>query len=448
LGVAHGQLEASRIVIRPDRAPAFGDFGDSDVGATDIDILADRAQLLIATALVASPERAVSAGLATLGRDGLEQVLPLLQPAVVDRQTRHEIREGGWNLGDLRKLCADTARVELPKPAHIRRVTAKSIVIVALVALLTYFVVSSLANVGLSNLIDELKGADWTWLVTALLLSPMIQVAQTFGTIGASIRPVRFLPVLMLEYAIQFVALALPSSAARLALDVRFFGRNGIDPGGAVSIGVIDSVCGFVVQILLIVVISLSGLATLDLTGSTSSSSTSGSSSSGGHHLLILALVLVVLGVVVTLAIPKYRKALREAIPKYRAMLHSQVSSASTALRVLRMPSRLGLIFGGNFAAQMLQAIVLGLCLLAFGHHATLSELILVNTLSSLFAGFMPVPGGMGVAEAAYTAGLVALGVPSAAAMSTAIAFRLVTYYLPPIWGAAAMRWLRGHSYV
>jgi uncharacterized protein (TIRG00374 family) len=63
-------------------------------------------------------------------------------------------------------------------------------------------------------------------------------------------------------------------------------------------------------------------------------------------------------------------------------------------------------------------------------------------------AGFMPVPGGMGVAEAAYTAGLVALGVPNAAAMSTAIAFRMVTYYLPPIWGAIAIRWLRQHSYL
>ena len=45
----------------------------------------------------------------------------------------------------------------------------------------------------------------------------------------------------------------------------------------------------------------------------------------------------------------------------------------------------------------------------------------------------MPVPGGMGVAEAGYTAGLVALGVPNAAAMSTAMSFRLVTFYLPPM---------------
>jgi len=77
-----------------------------------------------------------------------------------------------------------------------------------------------------------------------------------------------------------------------------------------------------------------------------------------------------------------------------------------------------------------------------------MAELILVNSIADLFAGFMPVPGGMGVAEAAYTAGLVALGVPNAAAISTAIAFRMATYYLPPVWGAVAMRWLRQHAYL
>jgi uncharacterized membrane protein YbhN (UPF0104 family) len=32
--------------------------------------------------------------------------------------------------------------------------------------------------------------------------------------------------------------------------------------------------------------------------------------------------------------------------------------------------------------------------------------------------------------------------------MSTAIAFRLITFYLPPLWGGFSMRWLHRHSYV
>ncbi|HEV2931213.1 MAG TPA: hypothetical protein VGW74_21230 [Propionibacteriaceae bacterium] len=108
----------------------------------------------------------------------------------------------------------------------------------------------------------------------------------------------------MLEYAIQFIALALPSSAARLALDIRFFGRNGIEGGAAISIGVIASVCGFITQVLLILVITLSGLASLDLSGSvaTSTDSPSDSPSSEGYPLLILTAALVA-GVIVTLAV-------------------------------------------------------------------------------------------------------------------------------------------------
>jgi uncharacterized membrane protein YbhN (UPF0104 family)/tRNA A-37 threonylcarbamoyl transferase component Bud32 len=450
VGIAHRRLDASRIVVRPEGTPAFGDFGGAAVAADDADIAADRAQVLVATALGVGLERAASAALAALGTDALQQVLPLLQPAAVERQTRHAIGDQDWDLDDLRKACAEASGVELPKLARLRRVSLQSVGVVVLIGLVVYAVISALADVGLANLIDQFKAADLAWLAGALALSPVVPLAQAVATLGASFRPLRFGPVLMLQYAIQFIALAVPSSAARLALDIRFFGRNGIEGGAAISIGVIASVCGFVVQVLLILVIGLSGLASLDLGGSgaSSTSSTGDSSSSDGYPLLVLTAALVVAGVIVTLAVPKYRRAVTHAVPRYRAMLGSQASSAMTALRVLRSPPKVGMILAGNLGAQLLQAIILGLCLRSFGHHATMAELLLVNTIANLFAGFMPVPGGMGVAEAAYTAGLVALGVPNAAAMSTAIAFRMVTYYLPPVWGAIAMRWLRAHSYL
>ena len=59
----------------------------------------------------------------------------------------------------------------------------------------------------------------------------------------------------------------------------------------------------------------------------------------------------------------------------------------------------------------------------------------------------MPVPGGVGVFEAAMTAGLIALD-PEAVAASTALLYRIATFYVPPAWGAAAMRWMRDHRYL
>ena len=50
--------------------------------------------------------------------------------------------------------------------------------------------------------------------------------------------------------------------------------------------------------------------------------------------------------------------------------------------------------------------------------------------------------------EAALTAGLIAIGVPEATAFAAAITTRLCTFYLPPIWGYLAMRWLRANDYL
>ena len=129
-------------------------------------------------------------------------------------------------------------------------------------------------------------------------------------------------------------------------------------------------------------------------------------------------------------------------------MLHSQMSSAATALRVLRSPSHLAMIFGGNLAAQLLQAIILGLCLRAFGHQATLAELLLVNTLCEPVRGIHAGAGRHGCGRDRVHVWAGRHRGPNSAAMSTAIAFRAVTFYLPPIWGAMAMRWLRRHSFV
>jgi uncharacterized protein (TIRG00374 family) len=260
----------------------------------------------------------------------------------------------------------------------------------------------------------------------------------------------RYIPVLMLQYAIQFIALTLPSTAARLALSVRFFQRFGVPPGTAISMGVIDSFSGFVVQVVLLLVILLSGLPglTTPIRGSSTDTSTDTSTDSSSLSLIGLMVVLIVVGALTTALVPRLRRRVLGRIPLVRATIREQLDTARSGLEVLRHPAKVATMLLGNLTAQVAQALILGVCLYAFGETAHLSQLILINTGVSLFAGLMPVPGGMGVAEAGYTAGLQAIGIDSSVAMSTAIAFRMVTFYLPPLWGGVAMRWLRRHQYV
>ena len=85
---------------------------------------------------------------------------------------------------------------------------------------------------------------------------------------------------------------------------------------------------------------------------------------------------------------------------------------------------------------------------LAYGERIPLGTLLAINVAVSLFAGLMPVPGGIGVAEGALTVGLTAAGVDQATALAIAMSYRLVTYYLPPIWGAVAFHRLERTGYI
>ena len=433
--IAHGELDGDAMVIRPDGVPALGELGGATVSATTVALQADRAQLLVATALTVGYRRAVQAADAELGGDALAAVLPYLQPAALTWSTRRALSDAEWKLDDLRAHAADVAGVEVPKLEQLRRVTIGSVLMVVVIGLVAWAVISAIANVGIDNLVAEFQAAELGWLIAALAIVPVVGVGQAFGTIGSCIRPVRFGPVLALQWAIAFIALAVPSSAARIALEIRFFGRIGLSSASAVAVGAIDSVSGFLVEVSLIALILLTGISTLQLGGVSGRNVTF-----TGKWLLIGGVALALL-VSVVIAVPK----LRRIVVGKAAEVKQDIGDS---LGVFRSPTKVVMIFGGNLAAVLLYAVVLGFCAAAFGQHLTLADLILAYAVVTIFAGFMPVPGGMGVAEAGYTAVLVAMGLPHTAALSTAMTFRLATYYLPPIWGGFAMGWLRRHEYI
>ena len=429
-GIAHGNLDAQRMAVSGDGSALIGDFQAASASATPPALLADHARLLVTTALMTGDDRWAKAALASLGADGLTEVLPYIQPAALSRATRRSLKDAGHDLDAIRDRAASEAGTEPPKIEPLRRVTIGSVLTIALLLLAAYFVFTAIASVGVDQVVAEIGKADKAWLWVGLVIVPLVPVAEAFGALGATMLPLRLGPVIALEFAIQFIALAVPSSAARVAVNVRFFQRQGAPAAQALTIGLIDSVFGFVVQVLLLMVIVFSGLVTLDL-------SLDGLNFDPTGKLLVLVGILLVVAVVIALTVPKIRRPIA-----------AKIAEARPALAVIRSPIKLAGLLGGNFVAQFLLALILGATVRAFGESATLAELLLTNTLVSLFSGVMPIPGGVGVSEAAIAFCLTALGIPSATAAAIAIVFRLLTFYLPPIWGGFAMRWLRRQAYL
>ena len=133
-----------------------------------------------------------------------------------------------WTLKDLRSAAVASLGVPTPPLQQIRRVTLKSVAIVAIIALMAYTLMSAFSGVDFQSVVDALASANVYILLVALLVSPFIQTGFAFSTIGSTLKKLTYMPVLMLQYAIQFIALCLPSTAARLALEVRFFERFGV----------------------------------------------------------------------------------------------------------------------------------------------------------------------------------------------------------------------------
>ena len=150
---------------------------------------------------------------------------------------------------------------------------------------------------------------------------------------------------------------------------------------------------------------------------------------------------LLVVAVVVAVALPSVRTRILDRV---RPMLTEVLDT----FRGLRSLAKFLQLFGGNLANQFLFAAALGASLAAFGGQLNLATLVVIYVAAALFGGMMPVPGGIGVVEAALISGLVAAGIDTATATATALVFRLVTFYLPPIWGWVALRWLQRHSYL
>ena len=444
-GIAHRNITGKHLVERADGTPALADFAHARLAASTHDVMIDRVHMLVTLTLGVGYERAVASSVEALGVDGVAQVLPYVQDPVLSPSLRRAMGTQ-WDLEELRNLAIERTGAQSAPLVEMRRVSVGSVLKLVFAFVIVSSLLGLLAGVDFAEVIEELSTADFTLLLVALLVAPLAQVLFSFSTLGSSIQRLPFVPVLMLQYAIQFIALVLPATAARIALQIRFFERLGVSYGAATSMGAIDSFGGFVVQVLLLVLIGASSLP--GVTTDVSTGSDTGGDESGDISLVAMAVLIGLVWTVVTLAVPRRRARIRRALPRFIAAMRDQASQARSSLDVLRRPSKVAGILGGNLGGQVIQAIVLGICLAAFGESASLSQLILVNTFVSLFAGMLPVPGGVGVAEAGYTFGLQAIGVPSAIAVSTAIAFRLVTFYLPPLWCSLAMRWLRRNAYV
>jgi len=290
------------------------------------------------------------------------------------------------------------------------------------------------AGVDFAALGDQLQDATWWLVLLGAVVAQTPRIAQAVSTLGASPRPIPLKPVYFLQLAVAYIGLVVPSSAARIAINVRFFQRQGLETGTALAVGAIDGFAGFVVEMVVLVGLLLLTPHSLHL-------DLNAASGSGLQTMLwILAGIAVVVGVAVALN----GKRRRQAIDWIKGL----VADGYSSVRGLRSLRRLTLLFGGNLASDLLFAVALGTFAWAFGTRVAFGDLIVIIISVSLLAGLLPIPGGVGVVEGGLTLGLVSAGMPEESAFAAVILYRMATFYVPPVWGFFALRWLERNDHL
>jgi uncharacterized membrane protein YbhN (UPF0104 family)/tRNA A-37 threonylcarbamoyl transferase component Bud32 len=427
-GISHGRLNASNVLVAEGK-PMLVDLSAATLGASASSLDMDVAELMVACTVLVGPERALDRAIAAGWTDAIGRALPYLQRAALTPHLRDLARSHEVDLKELRSAAAAAAGREAPEVVSLYRVRPRDVLLMVAVIFAAYLLISQLAEIGFGTIAHELGQADAAWVVSGLVLAQCAFIGSGISVRGAVATPLALLPCVVLQSAIKFINLTVPSSAGRIGMNLRFMQRMGVPRAQAVVAGAVDDLSETIVQV---------GLFLLVLPFVSVDVDTSQFHFRPDQRLLEALAVALVVSAVVVFAVPKVRA---RVVPEIR----SGLSGLWSVARVRRKRVEL---FGGNIASELTYALALGATCLAYGVHLNIAQLVFANTAASVLSSLIPVPGGIGAAEASLSAALIGMGVDKPTAFAIALTQRLCTFYLPPIWGFASLRWLSRKGYL
>jgi len=231
------------------------DFAAATLGAPQAALDIDVAELLVACTILVGPERALHKAVDAGWGPAVGRVLPYLQRAALTPHLRDLARAHEVDLKELRTEAAQATGQDVPEIVPMRRIRPKDLLLTAALILGAYLLISKLASIGFGTIASELGKASVPWVVLALLLAQATFIPSGLSLRGAVMTPLALPPCVVLQSAIKFINLTVPSSAGRMGMNVRFLQRMGAPLPEAVAAGAIDHGAEKVVQVLLFLLI-------------------------------------------------------------------------------------------------------------------------------------------------------------------------------------------------
>lgn len=252
--------------------------------------------------------------------------------------------------------------------------------------------------------------------------------AAALALYNLSLRPVKFYPTLLVQFASGFVGKLAPSGIGGFALNTRYLMMQRHKAVTASAVMLMNGLLGFAGHAVILLSVFWMG-------GNKWSDSLRTSSS---IYVWVLAMTIVF---ILMLSII-FKRLLGHHLKRAASQLHAAGGF------YLSHPSRVAKAFIGTSLVTLFFAGALYLCAAALGVSLSPLQILLVYTAGAVGITLTPTPGGIGGAEAALTAGLVTVGIEAAAALPVVLLYRLVSYWLPILPGFLFFRYCLRQKYI
>ena len=412
-GLSHGDVQAGVTALRDGHVELLH-WENGSIAASEMERRIDMAQTMAMMAGMVGIDRAVASANRCLSADQVISLAPILQRAVIPAQTRAQFHDRK-ELESLRdRLTEQVPEVGTITPTQLYRFSPRTVVTVTIGLIAVYLL---LGSVNFTDLRETLAQANPLWMLFAFgsALFTYLGAAMTLQAYTAEKLPLRESTIV--QVAASVVTLVAPAGIGPAALNLRFLHKRRVPTPIALATVTLVQVAQFATTIIFLIVLSLAtgevGRLTLP----------------SGSVLFGVVLAILVIGALMLIT------PLRPWVARKTRPTIDQVWPRLVWLTT--HPSRILYGFAGSIVQTIAFVTCFGGCLASFGYPLPIVTLALTYLLSNSLGSIIPSPGGIGPVETALTGGLSVAGVPYSIAFSTAILYRLFTF-----WGRVPLGWL------
>ena len=415
-GISHRNLDLGSLAVDQPGNLWILNWDQGEVATSELNRNIDRAQMLAHLALITDVDVALASARKYFSADDLASTAMVLQSAILPPLVRAGLKKTGI-LEQLRDQMTAEMPAEQMRPVKLQRFSPRTVI---MAAILVIAVVAVFGSLNFDAVVAAVRDANPLWMLWAFLVASTAWVGAAVPLVAFSPKKISLWNATLAQMAASITTVVAPAGIGPAALNLRFLTKQKLTMPVAVATVTLVQISQFLTSVALLLVVAV----------------VTGTSLNIAIPTMTIVWVAAAVAAIVTavLAIPKIREWLWGKLQPYWEQIYPQL------LWVVAHPKELGIAFAGNLMTSLAYMGAFAASLYAFGYTLSPMSLVMTYLISSTLGSVVPSPGGIGPVEVALTGGLTAAGIPPAVAVSTAVLFRLVSFY-----GRIPFGWLAMH---